>query len=103
MDPDYVRNLVYQRKVDFVEHADIRVEQRIFNPSVVISAILGGVVIQEYPSHQPLPRMVFRSTESTYEPIEVVCDIDYEEERVIIVTVKFGKSRKKAYSKTTKG
>jgi hypothetical protein len=88
--------------VDFIEHADLRVEQRIFDPSIVISAILGGVVIQEFPSHQPLPRMVFRSTESTYEPIEVVCDVDYEEERVIIVTVKFGKIRKKGYSKTNK-
>ena len=94
MDAEYVRDLVRQGKVDFIAHSELRLAQRVFDPNLVIRAILGGVVIQEYPHNEPLPRMVFQSIESAYKPLEVVCDIDEEEERVIIVTVKFGRSRK---------
>ena len=57
MDAEYVRDLIRQGRVDFIAHSELRLAQRVFDPALVLRAILGGVVVQEYPHNEPLPRM----------------------------------------------
>ncbi len=93
MDIDFIKELVQQKRYTLSKHSDTRKSRRSIPLQEIEVAILGGVVIQEYPNHQPLPRCVIRSTATTHRPIEVVCDVSYEEEWLTIVTVTRGKIR----------
>lgn len=94
MDIDFIRQLVRQKRYTLSRHSDTRRARRNVPLEEIEAAILGGIIIQEYPNHQPLPRCVIRSTATTQRPIEVVCDVSYEEEWMTIVTVMRGKTRR---------
>jgi hypothetical protein len=94
MDITYIQDLVRQGKYALTEHADIRKIQREVLHDDITGAILGGVVVQEYPNHEPYPRVMFRSTRAWGEPIDVVCDVDYDNEMVLVVTVEETKVRR---------
>ena len=94
MDIDFLRRLVQHKRYTLSRHSDTRRARRSVPLQEIEAAILGGIIIQEHPNHQPLPRCVIRSTATTRRPIEVVCDVSYEEEWLTIVTVMRGKTRR---------
>lgn len=94
MDIEYIKDLVRQGRFSVSEHAALRKLQRGIFDDEIVSTILEGRTIQEYPNAIPYPRAVFRSYRAAISPIEVVCDIDEEYEEVIIVTVEKARSRR---------
>jgi len=55
MDIDFLRQLVQQKRYTLSRHSDIRRTRRSVPLQEIEAAILGGIIIQEYPGHQPLP------------------------------------------------
>lgn len=94
MDIEHIRDLVRKGRYSFIEHSDVRKNQRTIFLDDIVVAILGGVVVQEYPNNIPLPRLVIRGIKPGIRPIEVICDLDYETDMVIIVSVERSKSKK---------
>ncbi len=94
MDIDYIRDLVRNGHFSFSEHAKLRTLQRGIFSYDIVSTILGGVVIQEYPNYIPYPRVMFRSVRPITPAIDVICDLDEINHEVIIVTVEKARSRR---------
>jgi hypothetical protein len=95
MDIEFIRELVRSKRYSTIEHSEARKARRVIVEEEIQTAILGGLIVQEYPNHDPLPRCVIRSTADAHRPLEVVCDVDYQSEWLTIVSVMRSKSRRR--------
>ena len=93
---DYVRELLRQERYSISVHAKGRSLRRDMDDEAVRSCIFGGLIVQEYPSRTPLPRCVIRTAKTSFRPVEVVCDIDYEHDWLTIVTVVRSRQKRSA-------
>jgi hypothetical protein len=96
MDIEFIRDLIRSKRYSTIEHSELRKKKRVIAEEDIQSAILGGEIVKEYPNRNPLPRCVIRSMETTYQPLEVVCDVDEQSGWLTIVSVMRSKSRRRS-------